>query len=141
MKLFNKDALRNPLKLALVIAISLGIIILILVTGFIVWNEMSPEGQEEFEHAATIYYYKSNTCSSDCLLYGRSVNTKKNNRSFLIDAIVLGRTEGGSIINGEIINPSIWQCAKNSKTVNSNTEPLQEGQHYDCFKVYNISTE
>jgi|SRR3989344_3259434 len=140
MKLFNRDALRNPLKLLLIVILSLGVTVIVLVIGFIVWNEMNPEGQEEFEHAAIIYYYKSNKCMPDCLLYGRSVNTKKRNR-FLINAIALGRIEGDSIIKGEIINPSIWQCTRNDKTVNSNTELLQEGQHYDCFKSYNNFTE
>src|SRR3989338_9434019 len=106
MKLFNRDALRNPLKLLLIVILSLGVTVIVLVIGFIVWNEMNPEEQEEFEHAATIYYYKSNKCMPDCLLYGRSVNTKKKNRDFLINGIALRRIEGGPIINGETIDPS-----------------------------------
>lgn len=69
------------------------------------------------------------------------MNIRKQNRHFLIDAISLGKIGGGSIINGETVDPSVWKCTRESKPVNSATELLREGQHYDCFKVYNNSTE
>lgn len=141
MKLFSRDTLKNPRRLFLIITLSLSFFVIVILIGFFVWNKLSTEGQEEFEHAATIYYYKSNKCAPDCSLYGRSVNTRKPNRHFLIDAITLGKLGGSSIIDGEIIDPSSWKCTRESKLVNSSTEPLREGQHYNCFKVYSNSTE
>lgn len=57
MKVFSKDILRNPQKLSLILILSLSCFVVVAAISFLVWNELSPEGQEEFEHSTTIYYY------------------------------------------------------------------------------------
>lgn len=118
------------IKVILILLLTL----LIPVIFFFVWNEIDVDGQEEFEHAATIYYYQSKECIDDCLVYGRSVNVKKKNRDYLIDAIKLGRIEGSQIyVNDKIVDPSMWQCQKEKELVGISTERLTEDVHYDCW--------
>lgn len=122
------------LPIGIKVPLILLLILIIPVILFFVWNEINVEGQEEFEHAATINYYQSKDCINNCLVYGRSVNVKKKDRNYLIDAIKLGKIEGSRLsVNDKIIDPSSWQCQKEKILVDATTERLQEGTHYDCW--------
>ncbi len=110
------------------------LILIIPIILFFLWNEINVEGQEEFEHAATIYYYQSKGCINECLIYGRSVNVKKKDRDYLIDVIRLGNIEGSPLlVNSKPIDPSNWQCQSEKTLVDTKTERLREGAHYDCW--------
>lgn len=128
--------MKNIKKLPTLVKVSLILLVIFLVPVILFFfsNEINVDDQEEFEHAATIYYYQSKDCINSCLVYGRSVNVKKKDRTYLIDAIKLGKIGNSPIyIDNKIINSSMWQCQKGNSLVDVSTEKLTEGTHYDCW--------